>query len=65
MARELRSAHSRLRALCGVVVNAYGPNNQAAFTFLKVTDSLERLCDDLRAQAAHDYPGMSVENLYR
>jgi len=64
LGRELRAANARLQELCKVVVGVYGPNNQASFTFLKAADSLNRLCQDLQAQAAKDLPGSSVDGLY-
>jgi hypothetical protein len=42
----------------------YGPNNQSAFSFLKVTQELDRLCQSLQAQARKDLPGFAVEKLY-
>ena len=64
LARELRFNNDRLRALCGLVVTVYGPNNQAAFTFQKAAEVIERLCNDMQAQAAQDYPGFPIDNLY-
>lgn len=64
LARELRANNARLRELCGLVVSVYGPNNQAAFTFQKVAETVERLCNDMQAQAAQDYPGFPIDNLY-
>jgi hypothetical protein len=64
LARELRSHHARLRALSSLVATVYGPNNQAAFTFQKVAETVERLCNDMQAQAAQDCPGYPLDNLY-
>jgi hypothetical protein len=64
LSREVRAARARLRELCNVVVGVYGPNNRAAFSFLKITDAMERLSQDLQAQVAQDYPGSSVDDLY-
>ena len=64
LGRELRAANTRLQELYKVVVGVYGPNNQASFTFRKVAENLNRLCQDLQAQAAHDLPGFSVDGLY-
>ena len=61
---EMRTVNVRLQALCSVVVSVYGPNNQAAFTFLKVADQVNRLCQDLQAQAARDLPGYPVNGFY-
>jgi len=62
---EIRSARLRLRQLCELVVGVYGPNNQAAFTFLKAVENLDRLAEDLRGQAAHDLPGYPTGDLYQ
>ena len=64
LSREVRAARARLRELCNVVVGVYGPNNRAAFSFLKITDAMERLSQDLQAQVAQDYPGSSVDDFY-
>ena len=64
LSREIRAAHARLRELCNVVASVYGPNNRAAFSFLKITDDMERLCQDLQTQVSQDYPGYNVDDLY-
>lgn len=64
LSREIRAARARLRELCNVVVSVYGPNNRAAFSFLKITEGMERLCQDLQAQVSQDYRGQDVDNLY-
>jgi hypothetical protein len=64
LARELRASNARMRELAHLVVSVYGPNNQAAFSFLKSAEALERLCNDLQAQAAQDYPGYPIGSLY-
>jgi len=61
---EIRTARVRLRQLCDLVVGVYGPNSQAAFTFIKAVEYLDRLNEDLRAQAAQDLPGFPVAQLY-
>ena len=64
LSREVRAARARLRELCNVVVGVYGPNNRAAFSFLKITEGMERLCQDLQAQVSQDYRGQDVDDLY-
>jgi len=64
LSREIRAARVRMRELCDVVVGAYGPNNRAAFIFLRVLDDMDRLCQNLQAQVSEDYPGPDVEHLY-
>jgi hypothetical protein len=65
LSREIRAARIRMRELCSVVAGVYGPNNRAAFSFLKIADAMERLCQDLQAQVSRDYPGYDVDDLYR
>jgi hypothetical protein len=60
----MRTVNARLQELCKVVVSVYGPNAQAAFAFLKVADQINKLCQDLQAQAARDLPGFPTEGLY-
>ena len=64
LSREIRAARIRMRELCSVVAGVYGPNNRAAFSFLRTVDDMDRLCQDLQAQASRDYPGFGVDNLY-
>jgi hypothetical protein len=64
LARELRASNARMRELSKLVVTVYGPNNQAAFSFLKAAEALDRLCNDLKAQASQDYPGYPIGSLY-
>ena len=64
LAAELRRTRNRMRELCNVVVGIYGPNNSAAFTFLKAAESMDRLCNDMQAQAARDCPGAAIPELY-
>jgi hypothetical protein len=61
---EMRAMNARLQELCKVVVSVYGPNTQAAFTFLKAAEMVSRLCQDLQAQAAKDLPGYPTDGLY-
>ena len=61
---EIHAARVHMRQLCGLVVGVYGPNNQAAFTFLKAVEGLNRLNQDLRAQASRDLPGYPVDAIY-
>jgi hypothetical protein len=61
---EIRAARVRMRELCDVVVGVYGPNNRAAFSFLRLTDAMDRLCQNLQTQVSQDYPGPDVDDLY-
>ena len=62
---ELRATRARLRELCSLVMSIYGPQNQAAFDFLKTAECMDRLCEDFQAQAARDWPGHPTEGFYR
>jgi hypothetical protein len=64
LSREIRAASARLREMCSLVISVYGPNNRAAFSFLKVTEAMERLCQDLQTQVPQDYRGDRVEHFY-
>ena len=65
MSREIRAVRARLRELCSVVVSVYGPNNRAAFSFVKITDAMERLCQDLQTQVLEDHRGHNVDDFYQ
>lgn len=54
---EIKLVAARLRELERLVASIYGPANQAAFSFVKLVDCLDRLQDDLEAQSALDVPG--------
>ena len=64
LGEEMRTVTAHMQELCKMVVSVYGPNTQAAFTFLKATDDLHRLCQDLQAQAARDLPGYPTDGFY-
>jgi hypothetical protein len=62
---EIRAASARLRELSRLVASVYGPNNRAAFSFLKVTEAMDRLLSDLETQALQDLPGSPAASFYR
>ena len=64
LSREIRTVRARMGELCDVVVGVYGPSNRAAFSFLRLTDAMDRLCQNLQAQVSEDYPGPDVDDLY-
>ena len=51
-----------MRALCDLVVGVYGPQNRAAFSFLRAMEDVEHLNRDLNAQATLD--GLPGNDLY-
>jgi hypothetical protein len=65
LGHEITAIHSRLRELCNLIVDVYGPVNRASFSFLKTTEAMDRLCQDLQTQASKDLPGFAVDKLYR
>ena len=64
LGNELRVTNARLRQLSALVVNVYGPNNGAAFSFQKVAEAMDRLCNELENQASRDVAGYSSESFY-
>ena len=64
LGHEMQATRARLSELCKVVASVYGPNNRAAFSFLRLADDMERLCQDLQTQVTRDYPGHDVDSLY-
>ncbi|MCU1232514.1 MAG: hypothetical protein JWP63_481, partial [Candidatus Solibacter sp.] len=42
-----------------------GPQNLAAFNFLKAMEALDRVNYELQAQAVHDLPGHEKDIFYR
>lgn len=61
---ELRCANARMRQLCGLLVDVYGPNNRAAFTFQKLVETMERLRQELETQACRDLGGNASDAFY-
>jgi hypothetical protein len=64
LGNEMRRTRARIHELCGLVTQVYGPNNRAAFDFMKTAGEFDRLCAELQNQAEHDLPGYPVEGLY-
>ena len=64
LGREMRATNLRLRQLCVLVVDVYGPNNPAVFSFLKTLEAVQQLCHDLQTQAAQDAPGLFTDDIY-
>ena len=64
LGREMKATVKRLRVLCALVVDVYGPASRAAFSFVKAMETLERLEQDLATQAMHDLPGYPSNDIY-
>jgi hypothetical protein len=64
LGRELKRARIKLDELAALVTEVYGPQNHAAFTFQKIIEALDTLCEDMQVQAAEDLRGQRVEGMY-
>ena len=60
----MKATAQRLRALCDLIISVYGPDNRAAFSFLKALEAIDRLEQDLATQAMQDLPGYPSNDLY-
>ncbi len=65
LGNEIRQASMRLHELERLVGSIYGPTNQAAFSFRKVVEAMDRLQEELESQAAADLPGYITDGFYR
>jgi hypothetical protein len=65
LGRELTAASRRLRSLCELVIEVYGPNNRSSFSFVKAMEALDRLKYDLQHQAMQDLPDHHDNRFYR
>ena len=65
LGREIRHTAARLQELERLVASIYGPTNQAAFSFQKLVESMDRLQEELELQAAADLPGYITQGFYR
>ena len=54
-----------MRALCELVAGVYGPASRPAFGFMRVLEAMERMEQDLAAQAMRDFPGYPTHQIYR
>jgi hypothetical protein len=64
LGQELRIAGARLRELERLITSVYGPNSRASFGFSKLSEAVERLQQEMEAQAQADLPGFITERLY-
>ena len=65
LGREMTLIVRRMRTLCDLVVGVYGPQNPAAFNFLRAMEAFNRLNQEMQNQAARDLPGYPLDDLYR
>jgi len=64
LGREMKQTAARLRTLCDLMIDVYGPQSRTAFSFLKALEALENLGMDMQAQASQDLPGHDGKDLY-
>jgi hypothetical protein len=64
LGREMKQTAKRLRVLCALVVDMYGPQSRASFSFLRTMEELDRLNQELQTQAMRDLPGYPSNDLY-
>jgi len=64
LGRELRLTEARLRELCDLIQDVYGPKHRVAASFDKLMDALSRLRADLQVQAGADLPEYEGEGPY-
>ena len=65
MARELQTTSERMHSLCELIIQVYGTNSLASFSFLKAIDAMDRVKYELQAQALQDLPGHAKDVFYR
>lgn len=61
---ELRKTSTRLRQLCGLVVDVYGSETVPAVSFVRAIDAIQRLRAEMEVQAAQDLQRYAEKNLY-
>ena len=64
LGQEIRGANARLRELCTMMVGVYGFENRAAHSFVRLTEAMDSLRQELQRQAALDLPGDPVDGIY-
>jgi hypothetical protein len=62
---EIQRSRAKLLHLGSVATSVYGKQSRAAFHFQKVNDAMDKLCDELQAQAEQDCPGLGAASFYR
>jgi hypothetical protein len=64
LGQEIRTASARLRELCTMMAGVYGSENRAAHSFVKLTEAMNSLRQELQTQAVRDLPGYPVDGVY-
>jgi hypothetical protein len=65
LALEVQKTRARLLQLSNLVTDVYGPQSPTAFAFHKLTEAMERVAAEMRAQAEVDCPGRNPAEFYR
>jgi len=65
LGQEIQKSRAKLLHLGSVATSVYGKQSRAAFQFQKVNDAIDRLCDEMSAQADQDCPGLDASSFYR
>jgi len=65
LGREMQKSRARLLQLGSVATTIYGVQSRTAFHFQKVNDAMDRLSEELQAQAEQDCPGLGAAGFYR
>lgn len=65
LGREILNTKARLVQLGSMAATVYGVQSRTAFHFQKLTEAMDKLCDELQAQAEQDCPGLDAPAFYR
>jgi hypothetical protein len=65
LGRDIVKTRARMRHLAAVMFTVYGPQSKTAFSFKKLNEAVDRLCEEMQAQAEQDCPGLDASSFYR
>jgi hypothetical protein len=65
LGRDILKTRARMRQLAAVMFTVYGPQSKTAFSFKKLNEAVDRLCEEMQAQAEQDCPGLDASAFYR
>jgi hypothetical protein len=63
VSRELRKTHLRLLELSNLVTDLYGSENLSSLAFRTAAEAVGRLRDQMRHQAANDWPSRLADDV--
>ncbi|PWU05487.1 MAG: hypothetical protein C5B51_14595 [Terriglobia bacterium] len=61
---EMRATSARLQELYSLIVSIYGPEDRVSACFLRLTEAIEQVRQELGRQAARDLPGHPLDGIY-